>query len=342
MAAVVAAPSAHEDPRAGADSEHFPVKNTFIHFGGKARSRSLRVCVTDPEDPVLMAREQKMPVVYDTIASEAASDLGAGDDADDARTVTTEATSAEIEELAIHTPELTPRHAESPLGSLSNLSNSSICPNTPSPLRGNQGTPPGHWHAGGGLPWSLLVPACQPSPPGTSLPATPCPPLEPEGAFRFSFTLRLAEAGGLGIEWADRTTPGSAVCVRDVVADGAIEAWNRQCADANPLCSRAVAPEDQLVEVNKQTDAAAMLAECDTKLLLKLTFLRPKATAAAAAAAAVAAVSASAAKAAAPSKSDPQWPGPGAALPKGTKVCLRIHSALQGGDLHACLQPVKA
>jgi len=331
MAASIAAAAAaallphQEGAEHSVQTEPLPVKNTFIHFNG--RQRTLRVCITDPDDPVLLPRKQHQEGEqgrFDTIRSEAC------DDSDDAASQTTDAVSGD--DLAVATPELTPRHMESPTGGSSGAA--SIIMETPSPNVCQDGlarlalgestlnaSAPA-WNAtAGSYAWPLPVvappppvPMTMPQPsPGCSgmFPPTPSAATPPSegGLFRFSFTLRLAEAGALGITWADDAAGenGQSLRVAEVLPESAIAAWNRQCLEG--VRTKAVAADDVLVEVNGKADPAGMRAECDSKLLLKLTFV----------------------------KQLPAVAPPAA----GTKVCLRIHSALQGEGLHACVAPVR-
>jgi hypothetical protein len=87
----------------------------------------------------------------------------------------------------------------------------------------------------------------------------------------FSFTLRKA----------DNTELGLSVCCDDKVlrvegvrADGAIEAWNRQCV-GNQAAEKAVMPGDRIISVNGVIyNPVKMLEECRDRQLLKFTIVR--------------------------------------------------------------------
>mmetsp|Transcript_2117 Transcript_2117/g.4841 ORF Transcript_2117/g.4841 Transcript_2117/m.4841 type:complete len:371 (+) Transcript_2117:63-1175(+) len=85
----------------------------------------------------------------------------------------------------------------------------------------------------------------------------------------FTFTLRLAENVGLGLEFQG-TTGVEALTVMEVTSDGAVEAWNRQCTGD----SREIRRGDQIVRINAAEDAVAMHAECNSKRVLRITVKR--------------------------------------------------------------------
>jgi len=95
-----------------------------------------------------------------------------------------------------------------------------------------------------------------------------------EGGFTFTFTLRLADDHGLGIDVAAAAAGSPFLSVQQVLHDGAIEAWNRRCVDGSPTSMKVVQPGDTIVRVNEKTDRQGMLEECQEKMLLKLTFVR--------------------------------------------------------------------
>jgi len=94
----------------------------------------------------------------------------------------------------------------------------------------------------------------------------------------FSFTLRKADGADLGLNVYHHETD-KALQVESVRADGAVEAWNRQCA-GTASADKAVGPGDKIISVNSISgDPQKMLEECRDKLLLRLTFVRGDAAA---------------------------------------------------------------
>jgi hypothetical protein len=90
------------------------------------------------------------------------------------------------------------------------------------------------------------------------------------GATTFSFTLRKADGADLGLNVSHEETD-QVLQVEGVRADGAVEAWNRQCASSD----KAVVPGDRIISVNNISfDPQKMLEECRDKVLLKLTVVR--------------------------------------------------------------------
>lgn len=89
----------------------------------------------------------------------------------------------------------------------------------------------------------------------------------------FSFTLRKADGADLGLN----VTPqhiDKVLQVDGVRPDGAVQAWNRQCA-GSPSAEKAVMKGDKIISVNNIVyDAMRMLEECQNKQLLKLTIVR--------------------------------------------------------------------
>jgi hypothetical protein len=89
----------------------------------------------------------------------------------------------------------------------------------------------------------------------------------------FSFTLRLAGGGSLGLH-LDRSCDGnSALVVQSVAPGGAVEAWNKQCA-GGPKDGKVVRPGDIIISVNGRRGDQGMLDECREKELLKLIVVR--------------------------------------------------------------------
>lgn len=113
--------------------------------------------------------------------------------------------------------------------------------------------------------WSLLS-----SPTPAKSPANSFTIFE-DGGSTFSFTLRRADGVELGAEFTH--VNGNALYVSSVVAGGALEAWNLQCA-GGPSAGKVVQTGDAIVNVNGVCQAMAMLEECKTKHLLRLTIVR--------------------------------------------------------------------
>jgi len=93
------------------------------------------------------------------------------------------------------------------------------------------------------------------------------------GSGIFSFTLRKADGADLGLNVSHQASD-QVLLVEGVRPEGAIEAWNRQCA-GTASAEKAVAVGDRIISVNSVVyDPAKMLEECRDKQLLKLVILR--------------------------------------------------------------------
>jgi hypothetical protein len=89
----------------------------------------------------------------------------------------------------------------------------------------------------------------------------------------FSFTLRMADNATLGVN-VSHHVQDRVLRVEGVRPEGAMEAWNRQCA-GTVFAEKAVLPGDHIISVNSvMHDPAKMLEECRDKQLLKLTVVR--------------------------------------------------------------------
>lgn len=101
-------------------------------------------------------------------------------------------------------------------------------------------------------------------------PAVPTAPWPPQV---FSMTLRKADGAELGLN-VKALDSQKVVLVEGIRADGAVEAWNRQCvSSAHP--ERAILAGDRIISVNGISyEPDKMLEECRDKHLLKLTLLR--------------------------------------------------------------------
>lgn len=106
-----------------------------------------------------------------------------------------------------------------------------------------------------------------------SLPA-PTPTMEqPMASGIFSFTLRKADGTDLGLN-VSHHEDDKVLRVEGVRAEGAVEAWNRQC-QGSAACEKAVFPGDRIISVNSIIyEPLRMLEECRDKQLLKLTIVR--------------------------------------------------------------------
>jgi hypothetical protein len=109
----------------------------------------------------------------------------------------------------------------------------------------------------------------------TPTPATAeaSPTIGASGAGIFNFTLRKADGADLGLNVSHHEND-RVLRVEGVRPDGAVEAWNRQCA-GSASAEKAVMPGDKIISVNGMThDPEKMLEECKNKQLLKLTVVR--------------------------------------------------------------------
>lgn len=311
--------AAAEVADAGGDvgsQEAVPVKNTFIHFGAGKR-RSLRVCVTDPEDPKLWqvrapARVPIEPESEEFVGSPAGrpaairEESAADPEDQDPDVLEAKADTALSEEvLQIQTPENSPRQVSSSPWSAS------------APTSGlSRVTPVSSPHP---LMVSGAVASCSSRTPASSCQTSP--PLAPvgDGSQSFKFTLRLADDTGLGIDLAADTN--GILRVQGVLPNGAIDAWNRRCLDGSATAAKVVSAGDALVCVNGKSDSQGMLSECRAKLLLSMTFVRKGPEDPSLWAPSLMADS-------------PQVGSPGQIGRDSPKV-LQIHAALEGERLHA-------
>merc|ERR1712060_109960 len=89
----------------------------------------------------------------------------------------------------------------------------------------------------------------------------------------FSFTLRKADDTELGLN-VSHQEHDRVLCIEGVMADGAVDAWNRQCR-GSALLEKVVFPGDKIISVNNVAyNADKMLEECKEKRLLRLTVAR--------------------------------------------------------------------
>lgn len=274
---------AASDSQAATCQAPMPVRNTFIHFGAMQQRRALRQCVTDPDDPKLWQARTPAWLQADPISDDK---LGRVSPVGRPATIGEEGTKDE----------------ESPLQpGFDTAMTEELQIDIPRAYPRHISLSP--WSASA----SLSLPSLQ-SPPAASQEST------------FRFTLRLADDTGLGIDLAADCS-GVSLCVQSVLPSGAIDAWNRRCLDGSATAGKDVHPGDLLVCVNGKTDKAGMLAECRSKLLLAMTFVRKT-----------------------PSEEFTAGGDPGAVAeqqdtirPLGhrPKVVLQINEALEGERLHA-------
>jgi len=93
------------------------------------------------------------------------------------------------------------------------------------------------------------------------------------GSGIFSFTLRKADGADLALNVSHQASD-QVLLVEGVRPEGAIDAWNRQCA-GTASSEKAVAAGDRIISVNSVVyDPVKMLEECRDKQLLKLVILR--------------------------------------------------------------------
>jgi hypothetical protein len=225
-----------------------PVKNTFVHFGQSRRT--LRSSQSEPADP-------QMPPVSKGEFLNKEVDYPLLEKFDECIDAETTDDCSELDMLSIQTPEMTPRCMESPVESL-----------TTSPWAKAQSSPEKQHVM---IEWT-------PQTASNSTSSPVCLELSSDPALcspSFSFTLRLEDRGGLGVEFGCLTSCNHPV-VHSIVPGLALDAWNKQCMFGNNVAnvSRYVSPGDVLLSVNGKTACHDILYEIQEKLLLKMTFGR--------------------------------------------------------------------
>lgn len=109
--------------------------------------------------------------------------------------------------------------------------------------------------------------------PGKSPAVCPSPfTLFENGSSIFTFTLRRADDVTLGLD-VSHSDADNFLHVKSILANGAVQAWNRQCS-GGPAAGKAVMAGDKIVRVNDAADVAGMLNQCKEKQLLKITVVR--------------------------------------------------------------------
>jgi hypothetical protein len=223
-----------------------PVKNTFVHFGQSRRT--LRSSQSEPADP-------QMPPVSKGEFLNKEVDYPLLEKFDECIDAETTDDCSELDMLSIQTPEMTPRCMETPNESL-----------TASP-----------WARSSAEEQQTIADWGSPTYSDSMYCSPMCLQLyDPSQCYLpFSFTLRLEDKGGLGVELGSLSSYCHPV-VRTIVPGRALEAWNRQCLFGNNVAnmSRYVSPGDLLLSVNGKFDCHEIIHECQEKLLLKMTFGR--------------------------------------------------------------------
>lgn len=109
--------------------------------------------------------------------------------------------------------------------------------------------------------------------PGKSPTVCPSPfTLFENGSSIFTFTLRRADDISLGLD-VSHSDADNFLLVKSILANGAVQAWNRQCS-GGPAAGKAVMAGDKIVRVNESADVGGMLNQCKEKQLLKITVVR--------------------------------------------------------------------
>jgi len=296
-------------------SDAVPVKNTFVHFddsmqGGACKSpagrrRALRMCQSDPAEPMLpFLPVAKTPSVLLVETEQAENVRAVGGDRPHAPPIAADPMAAALSDQPPHKMQgITSSEASAvAVVDASRGHPFDVVPdqlemlNTPepSPRRwAEDKTPPKNSSALYALQdvscWSS--PVTPPWPPQqahtTPLGQTPLTlaldaflPTSPErpserfpGLTCFNFTIRRADGFRLGLD-LDCDSTGRILIVRKVLLGGAIEAWNRQCFDGDNTSQKAIWPGDAILRVNGWTDCEGMLQECRSSMLLRIVAAR--------------------------------------------------------------------
>lgn len=120
-----------------------------------------------------------------------------------------------------------------------------------------------------------LLQSPQPLSLASSLESSPEGQENSSNSFTFSFTLRKADGADLGLN-VSHHEHDRVLRVEGVRPEGAVEAWNRQCA-SSAFAEKAVLAGDIISSVNNiMYDPKKMLEECRDRQLLKLTVHRQR------------------------------------------------------------------
>lgn len=257
----------------------FPVKNTFIHLDTKrSHGRCLRACSTDPKDPVVLSlasvKLQATPTFLAAPSDDSCSTTEpAVSEVDPLEAVRELMMPLDFHGAGLHTPEQTPRHSRDPWAWPDSTSSSpttapASAPALPSSMPSSMpATPPSAF--GAAHPPQMPVDPVQ----FAGSPFCTPPPTPSASFFEFGMTLRLADDVGLGLDLAPRLADSHALVIQDVLLNGAISSWNRQCYGTAKE-SNAVRRGDAIVSVNGKTEYEEMVQECDSNHLLKLKIIR--------------------------------------------------------------------
>mmetsp|Transcript_73378 Transcript_73378/g.162296 ORF Transcript_73378/g.162296 Transcript_73378/m.162296 type:complete len:335 (+) Transcript_73378:126-1130(+) len=254
-----------------------PIKNTFIHYDvdahsscGLGRERALRRCRTDPWD-LLSVRSQSPTMSSSTKAGDASpcrSSLGATSD-------TLPSPSPSVSSFGLSPVSLPLMHddgmqtpePESPLTESIDTTPESWA----TPTEWTQAWPPEATLPC--LPKVLAVASAPQLHPASFPPSPESPVVDIEGLGTiFSFTLRLANGVGLGLN-VTRSHDDYALIVKGVLPEGGIQSWNRQVLGSSK-CMKAVELGDAIVSANGTTGCQGMLDALMGTHLVKLSILR--------------------------------------------------------------------
>mmetsp|Transcript_73379 Transcript_73379/g.162300 ORF Transcript_73379/g.162300 Transcript_73379/m.162300 type:complete len:331 (+) Transcript_73379:126-1118(+) len=250
-----------------------PIKNTFIHYDvdahsscGLGRERALRRCRTDPWD-LLSVRSHSPTMSSSTQAGDVSpcrSGLGATSDTPPSPSVSS------LGEPLLSLPDMhddgmqTPEPQSPRTETTDSTPESWVTPMTQV------------WPPEAALPWVPQAPVVSLA---AQLHAAPLPPssespvIDIEGLGTvFSFTLRLADGGRLGLD-VTRSHDEHALIVKRVLPEGGIQAWNRQVL-GGPKWRKAVRVGDAIVSANGTTGCQGMLDALMGTHLVKLSILR--------------------------------------------------------------------
>lgn len=276
----LATPSSVGSPTSGPS---LPVKNTFIHFEGPCQQssrRGLRRWRTDPEEPpqrVLSGMKSERASTASLAPSSVGSTVEPASEAD-----VLDATIGSLRVLDLegfNSPETTPRCVRDPWASSPQTSSPPQLQATVTSPSSPFGT---HVQASPVLTPLTSASSSLSSSPASSIYVDAATNLLSEGrrtqflegGYCFSFTLRLADDVGLGVDLVASWDGSQALCIQEILQNGAVAAWNKQCFDGTSMRLKAVWPGDTIVAVNGKMEYLDMLDECKHKMLLKLTVFR--------------------------------------------------------------------
>jgi len=284
-----------------------PVRNTFIHFGAKPVRRNLCQGNSDPTPPSHRSKQEFMASCADT-CSDTSSQVDGGRTRRNSEPIvvpnlgSTPEHSPRLAAWSLSLAACSQRAARQPLVLSERLEVSPDTPKPPSvslsldqlverehllqqptPEKGTAYTPAPLMAAQRATPEkaSRYAPSSSPvlqsrfgspsSSPSPNPAAVSVGVLEGEGIF-FSFTIRKADGGGLGLDIVPSDN-NHFLLVNGLRGGGAIEAWNKRCVEAGGSV-RALGSGDMIVCVNEKSDVPGMIEEIKSKFLLKLFVVR--------------------------------------------------------------------